>query len=412
MSVLNPKILSIDGVARRVYLKQGVSDFYPIEDIYHEYRNRRRLDTDGLRRYNPLLRAEGNVPKGGGAFTPRYVVLLEGTKIVPFDESLQINQLGDMITDNPDVDATLYDISSLTTAKTIFISPSEAEVIQLNSQDIQYSSYSNGVWVDQTNGIPGTTFPIGTPRQPVNNLVDAQAIADANGFKDIHTLTHLTIGPDSVHLDMKFWGRSPKTTNIFIDEAANVFNCEYQNALVSGTLDGSSFITNCAVKNLVYLSGHLENCVIREGTIVLRGVGIAVMDGCSGIHALDPGQSYPVIDFNGSGSVLAMKGFNGEVKLINKTGSDPASIDMNSGTIIIDDTVTGGPIKMRGIGAWVNRDTYTGGATIDDQLIRAEDITYIRQNLGTTVWSQEEKDNVLAYSKKSSDNAEQTNLKL
>lgn len=148
MSVLTPVVDTWDGTNRRIYLKQGVSDYYPIEDIYHEYRNERRI-TEDFRKYDPLLRAEGNIPKGAGAFTPRYVVLLDGTKIVPYDESLQVNQLGDMITDDPDVDPTLYDISGLTVAKPIFIKPSEAEtiVIEVGTTPPEIAS---AVWNAQT----------------------------------------------------------------------------------------------------------------------------------------------------------------------------------------------------------------------------------------------------------------------
>ena len=82
MSVAVPIIDYIDGNTRRIILKQGVSDYYPIEDIYHEYRRLRSLDVGGLRKFEPMLIAEGNKSKGGGAYTPRYVVLLDGVKIV------------------------------------------------------------------------------------------------------------------------------------------------------------------------------------------------------------------------------------------------------------------------------------------------------------------------------------------
>ena len=138
MSVLTPIVESFDGAARRIYLKAGVTDYFPIEDIYHEYRSARKNDEE-LRKFDGLIEAAGNVPKGGGAFTPRYVVLLDGTKVVPFNDSLQINQLGEIITDNPDVDASIYDISSLTVAKPIFIKPSESEIIQLTNEPIVFT---------------------------------------------------------------------------------------------------------------------------------------------------------------------------------------------------------------------------------------------------------------------------------
>ena len=203
MSVLSPIVLTWDGVNRRIYLKAGVSDYFPIEDIYHEYRNVRRLD-ESLRPFEPLLKAEGNTAKGSGAFTPRYVVLLDGTKIVPFNETLQINQLGDMITDDPDTDATLYDISGLTVAKPIFIKPSEAETIQLNSLSIEYSSYGGGVTIDVISGESGTDggtgTPIGTALRPSDNEGDSYVIANRNGFKKIFVRGDLSLSDPAVSI--------------------------------------------------------------------------------------------------------------------------------------------------------------------------------------------------------------------
>ncbi len=131
MSVAVPVVDTWDGVTRRIYLKQGVTEFLPIEDLYREYRNQRRLD-ENLRKFDALIRAEGMVPKGGGKFTPRYVVLLEGTKIIPYDETGVLTQNGEIITDDPDVDATIYDVSLLTVSKVVLIAPSEAEVIEID----------------------------------------------------------------------------------------------------------------------------------------------------------------------------------------------------------------------------------------------------------------------------------------
>jgi hypothetical protein len=130
MTVAVPVVDSWDGINRLIYLKAGVADFLPIEDIYHEYRNARKLD-ESFRPFDALIRADGNIPKGGGKFTPRYVTLLLGTKIVPFDDTVEMYQLGEIITDNPDVDPTVFDTSTLTVAKVIYIQPSEAEIITI-----------------------------------------------------------------------------------------------------------------------------------------------------------------------------------------------------------------------------------------------------------------------------------------
>jgi hypothetical protein len=132
MSVSVPVVDTWDGVDRRIYLKSGVTEFYPIEDLYREYRNQRRLD-EGLRKFDPLLRAEGHINKGGGKYTPRYVVLLDGTKIVPYDESGEMSQLGEIITDDPEVDPDVYDVTSLSYPKVVYVTPAEAEVIEIST---------------------------------------------------------------------------------------------------------------------------------------------------------------------------------------------------------------------------------------------------------------------------------------
>lgn len=376
MSVLTPVISSIDGAARRIYLAQGVSDFYPIEDIYHEYRRRRALDTGGLRKWEPLLKAEGNVPKGGGAFTPRYVVLLQGTKIVPYDESLQLNQLGDMITDDPDTDPTLYDISQLTTAKPIFIKPSESEIIQLNSKSIEFSSFNGGVTIDILNGSPGVDGalgnPIGTPFNPSNNEADALAIAIKNGFKKIYVIGDIILEDENVSwLGFEFIGESPLKTLIEIDDLADVFNCEFYSATVTGVLDGVSQIENSVITGLDFVDGYIYKCALGPDTISLGDSTVANIFSC---YSTSPGANTPIIDMNQTG-ILALRDYNGGIKIINYSGIEGHSIDLARGQVILDNTVTSGTWVIRGIGKLVDtlgNEIPTGtwnGATIINELV-------------------------------------------
>ena len=374
MTVLNPIVDTWDGTNRRIFLKAGVADYFPIEDLYHEYRNQRRLD-ENLRKFDALLKAEGNVPKGAGAFTPRYVVLLDGTKIVPYDNTIQINQLGDIITDDPDTDPSLYDTSTLTVPKVIYIKPSEAETIQLNSLAIEYSSFGGGVTLDEFNqtgvATAGTDYPIGTPRVPVDNLTDAMSIAGANGFGTIFVLGNATIGSGVDYSGMIFVGESQTKTLLTISAAASVANCEFYNAHVDGVLDGNAKLKDCVIEDLTFVTGYIENCVISPGEIVLGGSADAhFLDCWSGV----PGLETPSIDMGGSGQSLSMRNYNGGIEIKNKTGPDKVSIDLNSGQIVINNTVTAGDIILRGVGKWTNKDTYTGGANVLDELVDGRDL--------------------------------------
>lgn len=127
-----PIIDTIDGASRLIYLDAaavsgGALSFHTVEDIYKEYRVMRRTN-ENVRKFAPLLRADGNVAKGGGRFTPRYITLLDGAKIVVPDGIGTVNVAGEVLTDDQSVP---FDTSLATGPVIINYAPPEAEVIQV-----------------------------------------------------------------------------------------------------------------------------------------------------------------------------------------------------------------------------------------------------------------------------------------
>lgn len=220
--------------------------------------------------------------------------------------------------------------------------------------DIQYSSFNGYVTINVNSIYSGTDYPIGTPRQPVNNLVDALTIASGRGFTTMFVIGDLNITAGNFH-GMVFIGESKNKTAINISSIANVQDCEFYEASISGTLDGGSRIFDCAVGTLSYVDGFIQNCILSN-TITLSGNATAHFLNCfSGI----PGASTPTIDMGGSGSPLAIRNYNGGIKLTNKSGAEAVSIDMNSGQIILDSTVTNGDLIIRGVGLLTDNSTGT-----------------------------------------------------
>ncbi len=135
MSVLSPVIDSIDGPpnipAIRIYLKSGITSFHPVDDIYKEVRQR-RLDQESLRGLEHFAEAGGNVSKGGGKFTPRYLILKNGAKIIPYDISQTLNITGEIFSDDL---SPVFDTTTLSAGTSIFFNytPAEAEVIQVST---------------------------------------------------------------------------------------------------------------------------------------------------------------------------------------------------------------------------------------------------------------------------------------
>jgi hypothetical protein len=132
MSVEIPVVQTWNGETRRIYLKQGVTKFHWIDDIYKEYRNWRRTD-EGARVWEALLKADGNNPKGGGKFTARYITLLHGTRVIPYDENILIEVTGEAITDNADTDPDPFDTSGRTEPLKIYITPASTELVKTGS---------------------------------------------------------------------------------------------------------------------------------------------------------------------------------------------------------------------------------------------------------------------------------------
>lgn len=146
MSVATPVVDSWDGEARRIYLKQGVTTFHWIEDIYREYIHE-RATVESLQKWAPLLKADGNNPKGGGKYTPRYVTMLSGTRVVPYDENSLIEVTGEAITDNADIDPDPFDTSTRTQPLKLYITPPASELVL--APEPQYAKIADAILDEQ-----------------------------------------------------------------------------------------------------------------------------------------------------------------------------------------------------------------------------------------------------------------------
>ena len=248
----------------------------------------------------------------------------------------------------------------------------------INPEGVQFSEFVDGtVYIDANEPTSGTFFPHGSVRLPCNNDVDAKVVYQANNIRKVKIETSVTLTTD--HDDIKFFGRSPRTTTLTVGSGVSTNNCEFQNMLLTGTLTGNTYITQVALKNVTGLIGHFEQCVIREGTNTLGGAGIGMFNKCVAVSAPGPGTDIPILDCAGSGQGVAFRGLIGEIKIINKTGSEPMSLALNGARVELDATVTGGNIRVFGVGELI--DNSGGTAIVDrDELVSPE---YVMED----VWS-------------------------
>lgn len=259
-----------------------------------------------------------------------------------------------------------HNVSDVKVANQVSLIVNNAAGLISNAQ-IEFASFNGGITIDANSPYDGTVFPIGTPQAPVNNISDALLIAQNRGFTTFYITGDLTI-TESLTLDgFVFVGESMTKTELDIDSDTGCVRCEFYDAHVIGTLDGENMLKNCRLTNLTYVNGVIEQCLLGPGTIILGGSTTAhFLDCWSGV----PGTNTPIIDMGGSGQELGLRNYNGGIELRNKNGIDPVSIDLNSGQVVLDSTLTAGTIVIRGVGKLTDN---SNGATVlsDDLLSKA-----------------------------------------
>lgn len=395
MSVAVPVISSIDGDTRRIYLLQGVTDFHWIDDIYKEYRNLRRTD-ESLRKWEPFLSASGNEPKGQGKATPRLLKLLTDsrsitTKVVPYDESGTINVTGEAITDIADTDPELFDITTITSAVIIQYEPPSAEVIVIDNITKRLD-YGGIVHFDATSSYTGQEHPSGTAAEPVNNVSDVIAIASLYGIREVHIISGTFTIPSTMH-SWVFVGVGGDATIVVNGNDLSGSKIEGLNVIGNlGITDGTLKITEC-VLSVTNASGTFRDCILLANNSLKAGISIFT-DCESGV----PGTTKPILDLQGVAATGRLSNYSGGIEIKNMThASSTFSIDADPASIDVLSTNTAGTLRIRGV-----YDLNSTGSTTN----------IVATGMSGGVWTEQEKQASLAYSKKASDNAEQANLKL
>ncbi len=234
---------------------------------------------------------------------------------------------------------------------------------------IQYASFGGGVTIDVLGSLTGTAYPVGTIESPVNNLVDAMSIANTRGFDALFVSNSMTLDSGTDIQDFTIIGKSMANTNIYIDPAAICNNISIENCNISGTLDGGTGINRCSVGDLNYINGHIHNSGLY-GIIVLGGNSLSEIVDC-----WDSGEGWArsTINMGGSGQALNVARFTGGLNISNKYGTEEVVIDLTSGSVKLENTVTDGLFIIRGIGELVDEST---GTTVNtDGLMSKQTIT-------------------------------------
>lgn len=256
----------------------------------------------------------------------------------------------------------------------VSLAPTNSAGLQ-DLSSLQAASFAGRVALDITSAYTGSLFPVGTRGFPVNNVTDAITIAEERGLREVVILSDMTMTSGDWSEGYAFWGDSPIVLTLVLDPATNVTNCTFRNMTIEGTLDGANVLRECVVKDITFFNGEIFECAL-DGKIVLGGgIQAGIFDCWSNIPGSEVGN-HADIDMGGAGQSLVLRNYSGGIGIENSTGSDKSSIDMNSGRVVFESSVTGGDFTIRGVA--IVEDDSGPGAIIKDQTVNA-DVSDIRK---------------------------------
>ena len=249
-------------------------------------------------------------------------------------------------------------VNNLTNKNNIAIAvwdtPIENHVLSgTTGQSLGTQQYENVVVVNST-GVSGTTYPIGTYSQPVNNIKDAISIANYLGIIKIVINTNTTIySGDSVS---GYVLTSDVHATVTVEPGAFTLYTNFNRLHLTGDLGEHAIIEECTVASLTNFYGIMDRCVFGgDVSISSDNTRNAVMLDCYTGDVAAP----PTIDLGGDGAKLSLRGLTGALYFTNKTGDTQLGfIDLYSARVGFDSTITYGHFTIRGIGYIYQDDTH------------------------------------------------------
>jgi len=266
---------------------------------------------------------------------------------------IQCNVSGGNLVAVDDVGAEINSIYPTGFVQVVRTSSSSATLQEL--EDIQFASFEGGVWIDATTPNTGTTFPTGTPRQPVNNVTDAITIANNRGLPKLFIIGDYTFLSSDDVSGFEIIGQSESLSTLTFNAGSTTTGTEIREATVTGTVDGLALLEDCLVTALT------DTTVAGGSTMVFRRCDFAGTLTCSAsntgeahfINCLSgvPGTATPIFDMNGADIDVLFRNYAGDMEIRNfsNVANNSLSIDMNAGKVVLDSTCTTGTIIIRGI---------------------------------------------------------------
>jgi hypothetical protein len=250
----------------------------------------------------------------------------------------------------------------------------------IRGEEIQYSSYNNGITIDQINGTDSSIYPYGTPSEPCKTLSNIIDITNNRGFKNVYIRDDLNIVGIEEFDGYTFIGNGKESSKVIVglysgNTYTQMLNCRFNEVCITGNFGiGSTIIADkCNIGAICGTTIDARDCSLSSE--IYLPIGESNFTTCvDGI----PGSGAPIINV-GDCLSLGFWRWSGGVVIENMINNTQVSFNINSGRMVINSSCTSGEVIARGIGTIVNN----SNGTIVNQ-------TSMIDNLTTSdyIWSQ------------------------
>lgn len=223
------------------------------------------------------------------------------------------------------------------------------------SKQVEDQSFLDGrLFIDTVNGQTGTSFPLGTPGAPVNNLADAQTIIAARTLpKRLFLRGTLVVANGESLADYNVAGTSALLSFVNFQVGSDATSAVLSGVTVLGAVAGGVRMTkNCILGVTSVFEGSMVDSALAAATTTLTNTDAQDIIGFFNCTSIVAGTGKPVLDCNGVADLeLNVRNYSGGLQINNfNLASQVASIDVNSGSVLLDSTCTAGTIVVRGTG--------------------------------------------------------------
>lgn len=230
------------------------------------------------------------------------------------------------------------------------------QTLVINGAQLAQSNdlYDSAIFIDTTGlGVSGTAFPIGTFTDPVDNVGDARLIADSLNIRKYQIRGPITL--DAGHTQWSFLGVSSVLSDSVALDGFDVTDSAFERLTVSGAAGGA------IPKNLAMDQVQMSAITGFDGVAVNSGILTSFGLAANGSVILDNTNiitTNAVIDGNGASSILWNQAA-GLFSIINLTAGSELNIAFAVAVMILDNTNTGGNLRIGGLATIFNTSAMT-----------------------------------------------------